>query len=522
MDERRLIRNGTGGILLALAALWMHPTVARAQSPDGLAAAAALEQALVQAIEKAEPSVVSIARYRSDPIRAGAGRLGAFERQNHEEGPRSPNFVPNEFGAGVVIGSEPTPDPQKKRAYILTNYHVVRSRTSVPASEMLQLHVRMHDRRGYPALIWAADPRSDLAVLLIQTEPGDPEPRAISFADASRPLKKGQLVVALGNPYAIARDGSASASWGMISNISRRPEPPPQSEMGALVREETLHHLGTLLQVDTRLNLGTSGGPIVNLQGEMIGLSTSMAALTGYEKSVGYAIPIDESMLRVIKTLREGREVEYGFLGVSFNPDDGRPDFHRGSLPPPGVDVSRVIPGGPAAVAGMRDRDVVLRVNGKPIHTRMDLTREIGKISPGARARLDVIHIEAPRTEVPVTVELGKWPVVDEEGILAAHRRFEPWRGLVVDFPTARQRHWPINSPEPTYPQGVLVTEVFPQSRAALAKLTPGDYIIKVNDKPVGTPQQFHDAVKSLKGDVKLELNKGELNKPELTTVRGP
>jgi serine protease Do len=511
MDERRLIRNGMGGTVLVLAAFCLHPTFARAQTPDGLAVAAAFEQALVQAIEKAEPAVVSIARYRSDPPR-GPVRFGAFDRQ-HEEGPDSPNFVPNEFGAGVVIDSETTPDRQRKRAFILTNYHVVRSRNTAPA-ENLHLHVRMHDRRGYPAQIYAADPRSDLAVLLIEFPFVEPDPRAIAFADVSRPVKKGQLVVALGNPYAIARDGSASASWGMISNISRRPESAQQTELGAPVREETIHHLGTLLQVDTRLNLGTSGGPIINLQGEMIGLSTSMAALTGYEKSVGYAIPMDESMLRVIKTLREGREVEYGFLGVSFEPDFHR-DPYRTSLPPPGVKVSKVILGGPAALAGVQDQDVVLKVNGKPVHTRMDLTREIGRIAPGERVRLDIARPDGKGRAV--NVELGKWPVVDEDGILYAHRKFEPWRGLVVDFPTARNRHWPTNASDINYPQGVLVTEVFPQSRAALAKLTPGDYIITVNDKSVGTPQQFHEVVKSLKGDVKLGLAKGGI-----TTVRGP
>ncbi|HVW01287.1 MAG TPA: trypsin-like peptidase domain-containing protein, partial [Planctomycetaceae bacterium] len=452
-----LIRNGgSRALLLSAVVLALQPAFVRAQSPDGLAAVAALEQSLVQAIEKAEQSVVSIARYRPADSRLHFGRFDV-----HEEGPDNPNFVPNEFGAGVIIEIEPGRDRSTRRIYILTNYHVVRNRTNI-VPDPFQLHVRMYDRRGSSAQILAADPRSDLAILMaaIELRPGESEPRPMRLGDASRPFKKGQIVVALGNPYAIARDGSASASWGIISNISRRPEQPPQSEMGSVVREETLHHLGTLLQVDTRLNLGTSGGPIINLQGEMIGISTSLAALAGYEKSVGYAIPIDESTLRVIKTLREGKEVEYGFLGVSFSSDFNRPhDFSR-STPTPGVKISQVIRRGPAELAGIRPDDVVLKVNGKPVYSRVDLTREIGKIAPGERVRLDLARSDNP----VVNVELGKWPVVDDEGIIAPHRRFEPWRGLVVDFSTARHRYWQMGATEIEYPKGVLVTEVFPQS----------------------------------------------------------
>jgi S1-C subfamily serine protease len=176
------------------------------------------------------------------------------------------------------------------------------------------------------------------------------------------------------------------------------------------------------------------------------------------------------------------------------------------------VKISQVIRRGPAELAGIRPDDVVLKVNGRPVYSRVDLTREIGKIAPGERVRLDLARSDNP----VVNVELGKWPVVDDEGIIAPHRRFEPWRGLVVDFSTARHRYWQMGATEIEYPKGVLVTEVFPQSRAALAKLTPGDYITEVNGKAVATPQQFYDVVKSLKGDVKLELSKGQ------ATVRGP
>src|SRR5207302_1902592 len=130
------------------------------------------------------------------------------------------------------------------------------------------------DRRGYYARIIAADPRSDLAILSIDYAAlglKSSDLHAIPLRALSAPLRKGQLVVALGNPYAIARDGSASASWGMISNIARRPAPVRQRETG-VPRSETIHQFGTLLQVDTRMELGTSGGALVNLRGELVGV----------------------------------------------------------------------------------------------------------------------------------------------------------------------------------------------------------------------------------------------------------
>ena len=137
----------------------------------------------------------------------------------------------------------------------------------------------------------------------------------ITFGDAAT-LKKGQIVIALGNPYAIARDGQPSASWGIISNLQRQ-APSPRDGTRPSDGRETLHHFGTLIQTDARLELGTSGGALVNLKGEMIGLTTSLAALSGYERPGGFAIPVDDDFRRALETLKTGRLPDYGFLGVA-------------------------------------------------------------------------------------------------------------------------------------------------------------------------------------------------------------
>src|SRR5207253_7102267 len=131
-------------------------------------------------------------------------------------------------------------------------------------------------RKPYRATVKAADPWFDLALLKVEGAGLKP----ISFGDGHS-VKKGAFVIALGNPYAIARDGKPSASWGIISNLQRQ-APPPRTATRASDGRETLHHYGTLIQTDARLELGTSGGALVNLKGEMIGLTTSLAALSGH------------------------------------------------------------------------------------------------------------------------------------------------------------------------------------------------------------------------------------------------
>ncbi len=306
----------------------------RAQDAEGLAAATALERVFVDVIRRVEPSVVSVARIRPSP---NVNQFNPFDidPKGHSDfdKPESPDFVPNEFGTGIVVA----PIRGSDERFILTNYHVVRGGPPAAAGSKpgeSQIYVRFGDRRGYQARIIAADPRSDLAVLAIDyaalgMKPSDLKP--IPLRTDKSPLQKGQLVLSLGNPYAIARDGSASVSWGMIGNVSRRPAPIRQRDF-APPKAKTIHQYGTLLQVDTRMELGTSGGALVDLRGQLVGVTTSLAALEGYEKSVGFAIPIDSFARRVIETLCHGYEVEYGFLGLS-NPQPILPDQRaRGPL----------------------------------------------------------------------------------------------------------------------------------------------------------------------------------------------
>lgn len=503
----QMVRVATTTVLVGIL-LTGH--LALAQEESGVPAlAAALEEAFVQAIERAEDSVVSIMRINLGP-NSSMAQLPRFPPNAlRSNDPSHPEFIPNAMGAGVVV------DPS---GLVLTNYHVVRETTTDPDEiKKSLLYVTVPGGIGFYASIWAADPTSDLAVLRLEPREGQPVPdlKPIRMGDGSS-LKKGQLVLALGNPYNIARDGSPSVSWGIVSNIARKSWPGP-------VRPETrreprdLHRFGTLLQTDARLNLGTSGGALVNLRGEMIGLTTSLAAIAGYEQSAGYAIPMTAPILRIIETLKGGREVEYGFLGV----DVGR---RQANLAQPaagsqGVLIKDVWPGTPAHRAGLLPGDRIVSLGGETVNERDDLFLAAATQLLGKPTSMVVLR---NNRSVEVNVELTKFPV--EPGVIASVQP-EPWRGIRIDHPTAREDVFKNTSGSPALQQAlqqgcVLVTSVLPGSPAANAGVEEEDLITHVNGKRVRTPAEFYEAVKGLRGTIDLRLAK--VSKSDESIVRIP
>ena len=457
-----------------------------ASPPTGAEAAAALERALVEAIGRAEKSVVAIARVRDASADALTRefRPDPFGRRlvsPAAPAPGDPDFIPNDYGTGVVID---------RRGLILTAYHVLGEESSY--------YVTTHDRKVYRASIKGADPRSDLAVLAIDAADLAP----ISLGD-SRTLRKGQMVIALGNPYAIARDGQPSASWGIIANLGRKA--PPMPDESDSVGKTTLHHFGTLIQTDARLNLGTSGGPLLNLRGEMIGLVTALAAVAGFEQAAGYAYPIDDTFRRVLGALQQGREVEYGFLGVQ--PENLAPREVLQGLQ--GTRVKWIRPGTPAYRYGLRPADVITSVNGVPIHDADSLVLEVGRLPVEAVVRLGVLR-EGRRMDLDVT--LTKYPVRGKKIVTAPA---PSWRGMRVDYPTAiPDSDSRAELASPLLDRSVIVVEVAQGTPAWQAGLRPGMLVSRVDRRPVRTPREFHAAVAGKSGPVELALAEGESEGP--------
>ena len=299
-----------------------------------------------------------------------------------------------------------------RRGLILTAYHVL--------GEDSEYFVTTTERKVYRAWVKGADPRSDLAVLAVDATDLAP----ITLGDGAA-LRKGQIVLALGNPYAIARDGQPSAGWGIVANLSRKS--PPTAEESDPSGRRTLHDFGTLIQTDAKLNIGASGGPLVNLKGEMVGLCVALAAAAGYETAAGYAIPVDPTFRRVLDTLKEGREVEYGFLGVrpvNLQPQEVLAGWH-------GIRVDRVEPGTPAARYGFKPDDIITAVGDRPLTDADSLVLEVGRLPVEAVARLSVVR-DGRRRNIDVT--LSKYQV---RGKKIVTTKPEAWRGMRVDYASA-------------------------------------------------------------------------------------
>jgi S1-C subfamily serine protease len=302
-------------------------------------------------------------------------------------------------------------------------------------------------------------------------------------------VKKGQFVVALANPFAAGfRDGSPSASAGIVSNLRRRVVRIPTEKDR---RQLALHQFATLIQTDARLNIGCSGGALINLKGELIGLTTAQAALTGLETPGGFALPMDSRVKRIIEGLARGEEVEYGFLGVSFSETTSD-----------GVRLGEVIEQSPAKRAGLQRFDYLVSIGGAPVRCIDDVFLHVGMMLAGNTVEIERTEKPGGRTD-KVTVTLGKF--YHQQLSIATHRP-RAVAGLRVDYSSLVVQR--VQSPFLVVPEGVLIREVEPGSPADKARLQPDKIISHVNGRKVLTPTQFYEVMGQARGDIVLTLLK--------------
>ena len=475
------------------------------QSGDA-ATVAALEQTFVDVIARAERSVVAIAR--STPAGPAARERSAAMppvddlfgdlRQSVE-----PADATTTTAAGVII------DPA---GLVLTEFLAVRAGDRHTVTTV--------DGAEYPATIKATDPRSGLAVLSLARSPartpasslqpgenrgvasslqrtgngGEPTTTfpAIPLGDASQ-LRKGQFAIAIGNPYAIRTDGEPTASWGIITNLARKaPTGANLNDVPGALGDyrTTIHHLGTLVQTDARLGWSAGGGALVNLRGELVGLTTTVGTIAGHEQPAGYAIPLDPVVRRIVDTLREGREVEYGLLGVTFRQRDAVAAGQTSER----VVIAQVVPGSPAARAGLQPGDVIREVAGRRADDVDAIQLAISTIPPSQPVS---IGIERANRATTVTATLAKLSV---PGPRVVTDRPPSWRGMRIDYATAiDQQVLAERIASGGLDQGgsVAVTEVEPDSPAWRAGMRPGMFISHVGTERVTSPAEFQAAVET-------------------------
>jgi serine protease Do len=317
--------------------------------------------------------------------------------------------VDRTVGTGFVIDSE---------GYIVTNDHVV--------ATARQLWITTDAHKIYPAIVVGSDPRADLAVLKI---PAHNLPVARFARGASH---RGQWTIAIGNPYGLAAAGDMSVSVGVVSATNR-------SLPHLSGKEDRLY--SDLVQTTAQINPGNSGGPLFNLSGDVIGINTAVILPQKQTNGIGFAIPADAHVLRLIENLKQGREVAYGFLGVRVTSPTPRQRREAGLSEDGGARIDSIEAGSPAAAAHLRVGDIISQLDGEAIRDTEDFVRLVG-LCPVDEPLKAVIYRDGPRT---VKLKLHSRPPALLQAAVQDKERLR-WRGLLVgplpdgwDFGTAKR-----------------------------------------------------------------------------------
>ncbi|KKM11270.1 hypothetical protein SY88_09365 [Clostridiales bacterium PH28_bin88] len=351
-----------GLVVMALGPSWLAQRVPPQLAPDQRQGADQRSLPPLPGVDPADSPVVAIAE-RVGPAVVGitsfTGR-GTFSRAEVAS------------GSGVVIDS--------KNGYIATNYHVVEGAR--------EIQVILDEKRFSKATLVGADPETDLAVL--QTEVADLPQAALGD---SADLRVGEMAVAIGNP--LGREFARTVTVGVISALDR--EISVESRAGG---EVTLR----VIQTDAAINPGNSGGALVNARGEVIGINSVKIAKAGVE-GMGFAIPISDARPIIEQLIRQGY-VKRPFIGI-FNFSDVSPEEAEWYKLPVGLYVGGVVPGGPAAKAGMRPEDVIVAIDNQSIETFNDLQTILAKYQVGDQVKITVVR-DGKRLNLSIT--LGEKP----------------------------------------------------------------------------------------------------------------
>ena len=316
---------------------------------------------LATMLEKVTPAVVNIATEGHQPV-SDSLMSDPFFKRFFGDSPQGGGQI-NGTGSGVIIHAQ--------RGHILTNAHVIESADVI--------HVTLKDGRKYQAEVVGIDPRADLAVLQIPAE----HLTAMRFGDSDR-LRVGDFVVAIGNPYSIGQ----TVTSGIISALHRNPG---------------ISEYENFIQTDAPINLGNSGGPLVNLQGELIGINTAILGdQGGGNLGIGFAVPINTAAGVITQIVQFGK-VERGQLGVEVQDMDAAMARDFGMKNNAGAIINQVIAGSPAEKAGIQTGDVITRLNSKNVGNAVDVKNMIGDLREGAEVHMTILRAGRPRNVTVVT-----------------------------------------------------------------------------------------------------------------------
>ncbi|WP_380873374.1 serine protease [Sphingomonas sp. DBB INV C78] len=380
------------------------------------------------------------------------------------------------LGSGFIISAD---------GYVVTNNHVISGGPQgrgVVSSVVDSITVTLPDRSEYKARVVGRDPFSDLALLKIESKTALP---FVQFGDSTR-TRVGDWVVAIGNPFGLG--GTVTA--GIVSALHRT-----IGLGGAYDR---------YIQTDASINQGNSGGPMFDLNGNVIGINTAIFSPTGGNVGIGFAIPAEQAR-PVIEQLKGGGKVKRGYLGVGIQPMSEDIASGLGLPKDRGEIVSRVEPGEAAARAGIRQGDVIVKVNNREVTPDETLSYIVANTPIGTRMPIELIR-EGKR--MTVTAVVGERPPEDQ--LAAADGEDEGTGGEATPAPSAQSTRQSIGlslqalTPDvarqlniPSTVRGVVVSQIDPNSDAAQEGIQRGDIILSINQRPVVSPADAAAAVEA-------------------------
>jgi serine protease Do len=428
-------------------------------------------ESFAELTEQLAPAVVNISTRQRIQVEANpfAGTPFADLFGNRGGGAQQPTTrEAQSLGSGFIVSAD---------GFVVTNNHVIQPDGR---AELEEVTVTMPDGTEYTAEVVGSDAASDLAVLKISRS--EPFP-FVHFGD-SKDARVGDWVIAIGNPFGLG----GTVTSGIVSAVLRN------TGGGAYER---------YIQTDASINRGNSGGPLFDMQGNVIGINNAIFSPSGGSVGIGFAIPA-ETAEPIVQKLISGEEILRGYLGVRIQPMNDDLAEALGIAENRGEFIQSVQPGEPAEAAGLLAGDVVLRVDGQEVTPDQTLSFIVANIEPGRRIDLEIIRDGARRT-LPVTVgrrpseeELAAQLVDPQSGLPSAPQNQNSQSTLpqslgVQVVPLTPQIGAQLGVESGT--QGLVITNVDPNSDAGAKQLTPGFVILGANGRPVATVADLESVI---------------------------
>lgn len=362
---------------------------------------------------------------------------------------RTREYEQKGLGSGVIVRR--TGDT----VYVLTNNHV--------AGKATKITVNLNDGQKFDAKLVGADERSDIALVSFEAKK-DSNIVVAALGDSDN-VKVGDIVLAMGAPLGY----SQSVTQGIVSATGRS--------------GDQIGNMNDFIQTDAAINQGNSGGPLVNIYGEVIGINTWIASSSGGSQGLGFSLPIN-SLKKSIEDFISSGKITYGWLGVSLL--DVKDDYKKelGVAGKNGALACQVFLDSPGQKGGMQAGDFIIEVNGKAIKNQNELMREVGYLPAGKTAAFKVIR-NGKIVELSVKIEERTDKITQDNTKL--------WPGFIA-APLSDEIKKEL-SLEDKKVKGVVVMNVLEKSPAAAMRIQNGDVITAVNDKKVSNIQEFYDAL---------------------------